>query len=260
MRATRRVSVLAVVVSLLSVGVIAFDRPAASAASPGIVVTKQGPTSVLIGEPVTYTLTASNPTSNPGVVPEYNLSFRDVLPVGVTYQAGSTAPADLGEPSVTTNGATGQQTLVWVNVSDLLRGGSETLTFAALPDTTALAGRIDLHRHRYAYASTDPRTVPTFAADGTPIANPAVLSAISAPVTTTVSALKVTKAEPSPECKLLRGIHDQTTVYTLTVSNGKVAPPMASWSPTTCPRRWSSWAVAASTTPRAREYPGRRSA
>jgi large repetitive protein len=224
MTGSRRITVFAAVASLLCVGVVALDRPAASAATPGIAVTKQGPSSVLIGQPVTYTLTASNPTSNPGVAPEYNLSFRDVLPVGVTYQAGSTSSADLGEPSITTNATTGQQTLLWVNVSDLLRGGSQSLTFSAIPDTTALPVGSTFTNTGEGYASTSPRTVPKFAADGTPVADGAVQSATSAPVTTIVSPLSVSKAEPSPESKLLRGAHDQTTVYTLTVSSGDVAP------------------------------------
>jgi hypothetical protein len=40
---------------------------------------------------------------------------------------------------------------------------------------------------------------------------------------TRVTAIEVTKEEPSPEGELLRGVHDHTTVYTLTVTNGHEA-------------------------------------
>ena len=36
---------------------------------------------------------------------------------------------------------------------------------------------------------------------------------------THVSAVRLQKSEPSPEGELLRGVHDHTTVYTLTVTN-----------------------------------------
>ncbi|HET6210078.1 MAG TPA: hypothetical protein VFD94_06830, partial [Jatrophihabitans sp.] len=55
----------------------------ASAATPGISLAKQAPAKVLAGAPVTFTLTASNPASNPSAAPEYNVSFRDVLPIGL---------------------------------------------------------------------------------------------------------------------------------------------------------------------------------
>ena len=41
--------------------------------------------------------------------------------------------------------------------------------------------------------------------------------------TTLVSALEITKSEPSPEGELLRGVHDHTTVYTLRVRASEVA-------------------------------------
>ena len=34
-----------------------------------------------------------------------------------------------------------------------------------------------------------------------------------------MSAIRLQKSEPSPEGELLRGVHDHTTVYTLTVTN-----------------------------------------
>ena len=69
------------------------------------------------------------------------------------------------------------------------------------------------------YASTAPRTVPSFDAAGAPVANPNVQSATSSQTATTITALQITKSEPSTEAKLLRGVHDHPTVYTLTISN-----------------------------------------
>jgi len=95
---------------------------APSFAAPGISLNKSAPADVLVGGSVDYTLTASNPSANPDAVPEYNVTFRDVLPVGVTYDGGSTTPTGYGEPRVITDSDTGQQTLIWSNVADLAPG------------------------------------------------------------------------------------------------------------------------------------------
>ena len=70
-----------------------------------------------------------------------------------------------------------------------------------------------------AYASTAPRLVPKFTATGQPIADAQVQPATSNQTSTTVTALAISKTEPSPEAKLLRGVHEHAGVYTLTVSN-----------------------------------------
>ncbi len=73
------------------------------------------------------------------------------------------------------------------------------------------------------YANTDPRRIPSFGATGvvTPGSYTESASATASP--TTVSALRIDKGEPSPEGELLRGVHDNTTVYTLTVTNTAVS-------------------------------------
>ena len=60
---------------------VTFAAPAA-AATPGISLTAAGTGSVLLGNPVSYTLVATNPSSNPGAVPDYNVTFRVTLPGG----------------------------------------------------------------------------------------------------------------------------------------------------------------------------------
>ncbi len=104
--------------------------PAAAADPPpaGITLDKKAPASVLLGDPVPYTLTASNPTGN---APLYNVSFSDVLPTGFEY-VGPTDPLSAGEPTVTTTPG-GQTLLVWNNVTDLQAASSFTLKFEAKP-------------------------------------------------------------------------------------------------------------------------------
>ena len=109
--------------------VVTSSTPASAA--PAISLNKTASAEVLVGGVISYSLTASNPQANPDAVPEYNLSFRDVLPIGVTYDAGSTSPTGYGEPRVITDPDTGQQTLIWQNVADLAPGSTASLSFTA---------------------------------------------------------------------------------------------------------------------------------
>jgi uncharacterized repeat protein (TIGR01451 family) len=191
---------------------------APSFAAAGITLNKSAPADVLVGGSVGYTLTASNPAANPDAVPEYNLTFRDVLPVGVTYEAGSTTPTGYGEPRVITDPDTGQQTLIWSNVADLAAGSTSTLSFRATLSAADYPVGSDAINNGDAYANADPRTVPKFTGTGEPI--PTSFTATDSDLASThVSAVRLQKSEPSPEGELLRGVHDHTTVYTLTVTN-----------------------------------------
>jgi hypothetical protein len=66
---------LAVVLAVISVGWSV--TPAAAAA---VTMSKSAPATSLAGEALPYTLTASNPL---GGQPEYNVTFRDELPLAV---------------------------------------------------------------------------------------------------------------------------------------------------------------------------------
>ncbi len=207
--------------ALLVVGVV--DAGSAGAAPPPIGLTKAGPASVLEAEQARYTLTASNPSGG-GAVPQYNASFTDVLAAGVSYVSGSTQPADLGEPTIVVDPATGRQTLIWRDLFDLQPGGTDTVSFAVSADPAVLPVGSSFADTATGYTSRLPRIVPRFTATGAPVPNPAVTASAPASATTSVTALQITKDEPSPEAKLLRGVHDHPTLYTLTVTETDVAP------------------------------------
>lgn len=220
----RRAPALLTVAALVLLGtVLPPTAPSAAAAVPAIALTKQAPASVLAGKPVSFTLTASNPAANTAAQPEYNVSFRDVLPIGVSYQAGSSTPADIGDPTIITNGATGQQTLIWPDTFDLQVGASSSISFTTTVDNAVLPVASTLFNTGNAYASIAPRYVPKFTAAGLPVSDSQVQPATSNQTTTNITALEISKSEPSPESKLLRGVHDHPTVYTLTVSNSAKA-------------------------------------
>lgn len=213
--ASRRLrQALGAVLTAVLLGSLMVLLPATPAvAAPAMTVTKGGNDSVLVGNQITYTLTARNT----GDVPEYNLSFRDALPAGLTYVPGSTSPSSLGEPRVVVNA--GQQTLIWSNVSDLPVGATQTLTFRATPGAAAYPVGSTVSNTASAYAHSDPRTVPRFSGTGDVVPGSFTLTGTSGAKTTAITAITISKSEPSPEHELLRGVHDQSTVYTLTVEN-----------------------------------------
>lgn len=213
---------LALVVSL-TVVVTSPSSPAEAAGTPDISLAKSGPGNVLIGEAAQFRLRASNP-SGPGAA--YNVTFRDVLPAGVSYVGGSVSPASAGEPTPYGPDAQGITTLVWLNVSDVQPGGSTEITYRVQVDTGTYPVGATFANAASVYANSDPRYVPKFDGAGVVISGPTSYTASDGPrsTTTTVSAIELTKAEPSPEHELVRGVHDDTTVYTLAVRNNNVHP------------------------------------
>jgi uncharacterized repeat protein (TIGR01451 family) len=212
------VSAIGVVLTLVASYLVLPVSPAAAA--PGITLTKSAPGTVRAGAPITYRLTAANPVSNPDAVNEWNLSFRDVLPPGLTYVAGSTTPTRAGEPTAITD-ATGSTTLVWSNVADIQVASSFELAFEATPDPTVYPVGSTVPNTAQAYTNSDPLVSPEFDDSGVLVPDTATESAAD-DATTLVSALEITKSEPSPEGELLRGVHDHTTVYELTVRASEV--------------------------------------
>lgn len=226
-RPVRRLALLRIILAmaLLGLAVVTTDSTPASAAA-GIRLDKTSSGTVLLGGEVAYHLAASNPPDSG--VEQYNLSYVDVLPVGVTYVAGSTDPSGFGEPQVititddaTTVPPLTHQVLIWSNVTDLTPGATRTLTFSASVASDSYPVGSAVTNNATAYSSSDPREVPDFDDYGVLKGGTAVVQATDS-VSTKVTAIKLTKGEASPENELLRGVNDNQTVYTLTVVNNGV--------------------------------------
>lgn len=212
-RAWRRRASLAAVAGLVLTALSLVDAPVEAAPGESLQVSLDASPSVLVGESGTVEVRVVND----GDRPEYNLSLRTVLPAGVTYVGGSTAPDQLGEPQQV--GLPGGETvLLWPNVSDLPRGGDQRLTFEVATDPAVHPVGSSFPLVADAYASANPRVVPRFGADGTQTTGASVSGTSSAAVTA-ITAIQIEKSEPSPEHELLRGVHDHPTTYTLTVTN-----------------------------------------
>lgn len=232
--------VVAIVCSTLVVVPSGLASPAIAqtpSPTPGLSLVKSGPGDVLAGDPVSFTFTASN--AGPG--PVYNASFRDVLPLGVTY-AGPTTPAPPegpGEPTLLTNPVESpagsgnfvdQQTLIWSNVADIQATDSISLSFLVdlnetpTPGLPAYVVGSTVTNTAEVFGSSDARIVPTFSPTGVPLASATVGTSTASSGTTRLTAIEITKSEPSPEGELLRGVHDFTTVYTLSVDVTDTGP------------------------------------
>ncbi|HYN33795.1 MAG TPA: hypothetical protein VES40_14320, partial [Ilumatobacteraceae bacterium] len=230
--------VIAIVASVLVVVPPAVSSPVLAQTPPAsnLTTTKSAPASLLAGAPLSYTLSASNPGATATAL--FNLSFRDVLPLGVTY-AGPTTPSSAGEPLIVVNqvpdtnpgapvGTTiPQQTLIWSNVADLQAGDTVSITFAVTVNSTGTPARNDVHvigstitNTSQAYAGTNPRRLPDFDdVTGTPIVNAEVATASSGPAPTTFTAISVAKSSNNaPEGELLRGVHQHVARYSLAVN------------------------------------------
>ncbi|HWI22285.1 MAG TPA: isopeptide-forming domain-containing fimbrial protein [Baekduia sp.] len=200
----------------LSLTIVALSGPATAEAAPDITLDKQAPAAVLFGDDSVVHLRATNPGGQPY---GYNLSFRDVLPAGISYVPGSAPIA----PQIIANQPTpGATTLIFENVSDLSPGSTYDLGYSVAHDTAVFAIGDDYTNQAAAYVNDDPRFVPRFGANGVLTGGSTGSATDSA--TTNISAIEIVKDEPSPEGELLRGSHDHQTVYTLTVRNNSVNP------------------------------------
>jgi uncharacterized repeat protein (TIGR01451 family) len=205
----------------IGLGVTALGAVSPAAADPlpaSITLDKKAPGSVLLGDPIPYTLTAGNPAGN---APLYNVSFSDILPAGFEY-VGPTDPVSAGEPTATPISG-GRTLLIWNNVTDLQPASSFTLKFSAKPKTPIPTTIIPVERNTaYLAGSTNERKVPKFNSNGTPVADPPGVVYSSDTADTKRAPFVVEKTNTnSPEGELLRGVHDQRSTYTLTIRNNK---------------------------------------
>jgi uncharacterized repeat protein (TIGR01451 family)/fimbrial isopeptide formation D2 family protein len=223
--------VLALFVLALTFAVTGPARPALAAGTPDISLAVTVPDEVLYGETTPVELTASNDTGTWG----YNLSYRAVLPPGISYVPGSAGA--IGDPVVLANQPTaGSTTLLWVNAADLAPANTFTLGFevthltstnpaAPCAGPTACVG--ESHTIAVgAYVNSDPRFVPDFDdVTGAPITGPASHTGwAEGSDSFLLVPFELEKDEPNAEGEILRGIHDHDTTYTLTVTNNGVNP------------------------------------
>jgi uncharacterized repeat protein (TIGR01451 family)/fimbrial isopeptide formation D2 family protein len=172
--------------------------------------------SPLYGVDGTASVTASLADGQPK---GYNLSFRVVLPAGISYAGGS----DVAPQTINNAPSTGKTTLIFSNVSDVVPNSSETITFKVKHDETAYEVGDSYTIEYDAFVNSDPRYLPKFSATGAPVAGSYTGNAGS-DTTGTIRAIDLTKSEPSREGEILRGVHDNQTVYTLKLENNDVNP------------------------------------
>jgi uncharacterized repeat protein (TIGR01451 family)/fimbrial isopeptide formation D2 family protein len=171
-------------------------------------------TSPLYGENGAVSATASLGSGQPS---GYNLSFRAVLPPGISYAGGSPiAPTVINDAP-----GPGETTLIFSNVSDLFANSSQGINFNVAHDQL-LFEVDDIYTIEIgAFVNADPRFLPRFNALGEPIPSSYTGFATESPAAK-ILAVTIDKSEPSREGKLLRGVHDHQTVYTLRVRNNAV--------------------------------------
>jgi uncharacterized repeat protein (TIGR01451 family)/fimbrial isopeptide formation D2 family protein len=209
-----------------ALGAIVALGVAATPASAALTLDKSAPPRVLLGNESTVTLRATNDGTGPY---GYNLSFRDVLPAGVSYVPGSAKFGDIEiDPTVIANApAAGQTTLIFENVSDISVNASQSVTYRVAHQTSgsgALAIGDAYVNTATAYANQQPRIVPAFTATGAPVASATGMTSSTAQASTEVAAIKIEKSEPNSEGEIMRGVHDHQTVYTLRVTNNGINP------------------------------------
>ncbi len=197
-------------------GMVIVPGPTAEAAgTPNISLTVDMAGETLYGAATPVSLTATNPTGTNG----YNLSFRAVLPTGVSASGFSVAPTR----TLTDQPVAGQTTLIWENVADSIAGTTVSVSFSANHATGTYDVGNSFVVSAGAYVNTDPRTVPDFdPASGVPTGD--FTGSDTDSTSTTLLPFEVTKSEPNTEAELLRGVHDHQTVYTIVVQNNYVNP------------------------------------
>ncbi|MFT4029987.1 MAG: DUF11 domain-containing protein [Protaetiibacter sp.] len=183
---------------------------------------------VLAGEDVVFSVSLTNTDDADG----YNIAFAVLIPNGVTFVSSG-----MGTPTIYASGATlpnssvddsdletvpdGYQLWVFEDVADLPSGATYSSTITVRPDAEEFPVGSTLEAELTGYVSSDSALLPVF--DGsTGVSGEDGAEATSSDESeaeVAIEALRVTKSEPSPEDELLRGVHDNQTVYTLTIEN-----------------------------------------
>ena len=213
--ATRRFLILAAVALTALLGLAATAK---ADGTPDISATVSS-SSTLLGNPVHVEVTAHNPNGQPY---GYNLSFRVVLPEGVTYAGGGpVAPNQIADAP-----NTGERTLIFENVSDLSPGSTEEFGFNLNYSDLIYDAGDSFPVKVQAFVNDDARYIPKFDDEGIAQNEDTSYTGFTPEITGTQSlkALDVEIERPSPEGEILRGTHEHQTVYTLKVTNNGVNP------------------------------------
>ena len=237
---TPRWTAIVASIAVLASSLVAFaiDSPqAAFADTPTLTLSVSGNGSaILAGNDQTYSLSASNATA----VDAFNLGFAVEMPIGVTFVSSSLgAPKIYDEvafPASEPVSTAGHYLWVWEDAADLPAGAAFDLSLVVHPEqpvaaapwytdsTTVFPVGSSYNFSSVAYLSSDATYLPVFMGStgvGGPLAIAATLASAGVSTSTPISAILIDKSEPSPEAELLRGVHDQTTVYSLRVENNK---------------------------------------
>ncbi len=204
-------------------GPISLPQPAGAGPADNFSLTKTDNVGgeALIGEEITYTLQATG--DHTSAAPLYNLSFRDVLPVGVDYVSASPAPTEVlvDVPSA------GETTVIWSNVSDLPAASqaSVQITVDTNPDFAPVNGGSStvpvgstITNNAESAASLNPFLIPDYSLT-TGAFTGDVDGNATASRTVSIIPLRVSKTAPG---EMLRGVHGAGTageIYTIEVRN-----------------------------------------
>jgi large repetitive protein len=208
---------------LLTVLALIVPALASAEGSPAIDLSVGAPTSVLYGANATVTLTAENPAKQPY---GYNLSYRAVLPEGISFLAGSAhSSAGALEPQIIAGEPeAGETTLIFANVSDLSPASSNTLSFQVKHSTSHFTVGDSYTVQAGAYIAEAPRYLPKFSATGAPEgpSSTSYTGYATGSASSTITALEIAQSEESPQGEILRGVHDHQVTYKLTITNTSV--------------------------------------
>ncbi|MEZ5250088.1 MAG: hypothetical protein R2713_13030 [Ilumatobacteraceae bacterium] len=184
------------------------DAPVADAdGNPNITFTKTADTRTLIGATTAVSLRACNPTGTDG----YNLSFRDVIPAGLSMVNANPAPTR----TVANQPNAGETTVIWENVSDLLGGSCTSIGYGidTNPDNNLSTNQVgsSFATSGGAYVSDVAFDVPDFDVNGQPTGTHNDGYATGTSAGTTIAAFIAEKdSGDAGEGELLRGARQRT--------------------------------------------------
>lgn len=246
--------VLSATLVVTSVVALSLATPLAASANDGTTpavsanpVNSHGKGFILAGEDASIAITVTNGAGDD----KYNLSMTALVPSGIDFisasligtpkrypagtplpnasRTGGASPAPdcaaplvpVGTTSPSCTAPAGFELWVWENVADLPDTATIESTLTVRPSTTTFpVGTDDLDVVVTAYTSGDETLLPAFDGSTTMTTSTGHTSLPgTASTSTEVQALRVIKSEPSLEQELLRGVHRNTTTYTIRVQN-----------------------------------------